>query len=318
VITELINFGENILGNFVNLSAGNSILRHSVMPDVHTFEYYKYCISLMAECLEQCSQSLNVIFGDDEYRFDNSNPVVKLDIQPEHTLVMKGGRSVPNIVKGDIKTLDGSGKYLVRVQNYGYYNSLDKVIEYSVPNLVNLKTSPLTEGYADKCSYIAPVIYEDTNFVNPRRHQTFTMFSDNPCPRRAKFSADTGVTNISGCFDKDDLLKTYYNSKIMVNIHQTDHHHTFEELRVLPALCNGVLIVSEDVPLKEYIPYSDSIIWAPYEGIQDKLEDVQNNYEEYYSKIFTDGLRNTLHLLRKQNKETFTNILWQKTKTPLN
>ena len=75
----------------------------------------------------------------------------------------------------------------------------------------------------------------------------------------------------------------------MVNVHQTDHHHTFEELRVLPALLNCVIIISEDVPLKESIPYGEYIIWCTYDEIPAKTLEVINNYTYYFDKLFTNG-----------------------------
>jgi hypothetical protein len=95
----------------------------------------------------------------------------------------------------------------------------------------------------------------------------------------------------------------------MVNVHQTDHHHTFEELRCLPALMNGVIIVSEDVPLKEKIPYGNSIVWAKYEKLADKVKEVQDNYEDYYRKIFTEDLRKTIHTLHENNVAQFQNMI---------
>jgi len=322
MITKHTTTGASSLGNFVNTYIGKSTLRYNVTPDIHTLEYYKYCTRLLAQCLETFPHPLNVIFGRDEectyMDFKDPNPVLRVDIQPEHTLVKEGGRSVSNVIKGGVKTLDGPDNYLVRIQDFDYYNTLDHVFEYSIPNLVNMKSSNKTKKYASKCSYIAPVIYEDINFASHRRFQTFTLFSDNPCPRRAEFSKSAKVTNISECFTKEQLRTTYFNSKILVNIHQTDHHHTFEELRVLPALCNGVLILSEDVPLKDYIPYADSILWAPYSTLQDNLIEVEQNFKKYHEQIFTDELRNKLQSLDTQNIETINNILWQNKQTESN
>ena len=71
-----------------------------------------------------------------------------------------------------------------------------------------------------------------------------------------------GITyiNVNNCFEKDKLQTLYKNTKILINIHQTDHHHTFEELRVLPALQCGVLVICEHSPLSNLIPGNDYII----------------------------------------------------------
>ena len=96
----------------------------------------------------------------------------------------------------------------------------------------------------------------------------------------------------------------------MVNVHQTDHHHTFEELRVLPALLNGVIVISEDVPLKEKIPYSEYIIWVEYDKLSETTLDVYNNYLEYYDKIFKQGnLKEILTNMEINNYKVFNKII---------
>ena len=85
---------------------------------------------------------------------------------------------------------------------------------------------------------------------------------------------------------------------------------TFEELRVLPALLNGVIIISENVPLKEKIPYSEYIIWVEYEKLAETTLEVYNNYLEYYDKIFTQGnLKEILTNMEINNSNVFNKII---------
>jgi hypothetical protein len=93
-------------------------------------------------------------------------------------------------------------------------------------------------------------------------------------------------TNVNDCFEKKRLEQLYCNTKILINIHQTDHHHTFEELRVLPALLCGCIVICEDSPLKELVPYHKYLIWVKYDEIVEKCIEIQNNYDFYYNKLF--------------------------------
>ncbi len=52
-------------------------------------------------------------------------------------------------------------------------------------------------------------------------------------------------------------MKLYGSKAILINVHQTSHHHTLEELRLLPALLRSMAIVSEETPLFKHVPYSD-------------------------------------------------------------
>jgi hypothetical protein len=96
-------------------------------------------------------------------------------------------------------------------------------------------------------------------------------------------------TNDNDCFEENKLCELYHNTKVLINIHQTNHHHTFEEQRCLPALLCVTLVISEQSPLSELIPYKDFIIWSSYEKIIEKTEEVLKNYDFYFKKIFKNA-----------------------------
>jgi hypothetical protein len=115
--------------------------------------------------------------------------------------------------------------------------------------------------------------------------------------------------NVNNCFDKQNLQQLYKNTKILINIHQTDHHHTFEELRVLPALECGVIVISEKSPLYELVPYNDYIIWLTYEEIIDKLIHVINNYDYYHEFIFNKEKKQKLNTFNTINYNTLKDAI---------
>ena len=112
-------------------------------------------------------------------------------------------------------------------------------------------------------------------------------------------------TNINNCFVKQRVQDLYRNTKILINIHQTDHHHTFEELRVLPALLNGTLVISEISPLSELVPYSKCVIWTTYDKILSTAKDILARYDEVHKQIFESvENRKILESLHQTNYET--------------
>jgi hypothetical protein len=140
----------------------------------------------------------------------------------------------------------------------------------------------------------------ELDFDKGTRTETITMFTGNASPRR---DAMMNYRNVNSCYSKESLLEQYSQTKILVNVHQTDHHHTFEELRVLPALRRGVIVISETVPLIDKIPYSDYIIWTEYEHLTETVKEVQSNYEYYHNVIFGDGsLRELMHNMEAENE----------------
>jgi len=299
--TEPTSFGGNTL---------SSVYRDQNVG-IHIKDYYDYCFNLIVEALQYSEEQIDVSLGKTVF-----DQCVRLDIQPEHTLVKLGGRSVSESVLGNIPTDDGSGNYQVRIDRFDHYRNLDGIIEYSVPNIVNMQicSDKSIIEYAKKCRYIAPLIYDTDRLENNERSGVFTLFALGSSPRRDVFHKSTGIDNISGVFCPAKLAELYYNKAVMVNIHQTEHHHTFEELRVLPALSQGVVVVAEESPLKEHIPYSDSIVWCSLENMSDVIRDVESNYQSYRQKIFTSKLSETLQKLRQNNATNISELIWQNKK----
>jgi hypothetical protein len=84
------------------------------------------------------------------------NPVHRIGLQIEHTLVKPGGRGSENSPIGKIPIPGDafSNNYLVRIAQFERLSSQDYVIEYSRSNFKNIKTS----GY-----YPSITIEDDTN-----------------------------------------------------------------------------------------------------------------------------------------------------------
>ena len=116
-------------------------------------------------------------------------------------------------------------------------------------------------------------------------------------------------TNINNCFGENEVEVLLKRTKILINIHQTPHHDTFEELRVLPALECGVIVIAEKSPLFETIPYHDLIIWTSYEDIIEKIKEVIINYEFYHNEIFSIKNIDRLSNLKKINYDVLQNAI---------
>jgi hypothetical protein len=72
----------------------------------------------------------------------------------------------------------------------------------------------------------------------------------------------------------------------MLNIHQTEHHHTFEEFRVLPALLRGLVVICEESPLISSIPYSQFVVWSSINDLPMNVMKVKENYNDYVDRFF--------------------------------
>jgi hypothetical protein len=294
---------------------GESYLAHSPAHTIFIREYYLYCVKLFRAELSRTALTANFVIGNYNAAFGNALPTLSIDIQHEHTLVVPGGRDSDGALSGSIPLLDCTGHYLVRIENLDYLLSRDIVIEYSLPNIANVSSAQKINEYKVKNVHIAPVFYDTKISENTRRIEIVSLFADTKQRRRRQFldhasTSGLRVRNVSGVYDGALLQKLYRDTRILVNVHQTDHHHTFEELRVLPALLCGVVVVSETVPLREEIPYHDFIVWCDYDQIIDTVRAVRDDYESYRRKMFGDGrFKAIISAMRKRNHDNVQTAL---------
>jgi hypothetical protein len=258
----------------------------------------------------------------DEY-LRTRNPQLKhLEIffQDEHNLVLPGGRSVEhNCPIGKVESIfNPLEKYHVRVAKAKYYYSSDIILEYNTPNIENIKRSGLfPQGIIEKIIY-CPALPYNYSKNNKRERAIITSFVNESEPRRSWImqrlrETCKGYENIQGVFDLNELEKIYSSTKVVVNTHQTSHHHSIEEFRVLPALCRGCIVISEKVPLIEEIPYGKFVIWCDYEEIPQVSLQVLENYDFYFDKIHGgDDLKTLLDQMKEEFAANMDSLLRNK------
>jgi hypothetical protein len=221
-------------------------------------------------------------------------PCFSIFVQIEHTLVKPGGRDSEGCESGvlPIAGTDPTQFYLVRLSHYQQLKRFDYIVDYSRVNLTNVASAPEFDDLRDKMLYISPSFNRLTgvsNDLKKRNFNTITNFGNPNEPRRKLFlealrAQQIPIQNIQAWYE--DVEELYCRTRILVNIRQTDHHDTLEELRVLPALRAGAIVISETAPYKELTRYSQFIIWGSLEELPGIIREVQNNYEATWSRIF--------------------------------
>ena len=84
-----------------------------------------------------------------------------------------------------------------------------------------------------------------------------------------------------------DIL--YSKSKVYLNLHCSDNHKTMELIRMINLLSKNVIILTQNSIHKDLIFIKDSfIIFEKVEEIPILLEEILNNYNLYYNKIFSN------------------------------
>lgn len=282
----------------------NSHIYYDETPIYYIKDYYNYIVTTLKHVLKD--KNVNIIIGEYSYNFNNSNKTIRVHINYEHTLLNPLINTIGTIPIGHIPVLDSSETYLVQVYQLEMATNSDIVFEYSIPNIINIITSNIYNSLIDKLIYIPPIVYPLYYEISTRKINVLTTFIDNNIPRRIQLldsikNNSISHININNCFDINDLQRLYLNTKILINIHQNENYHTFEELRVLPALLCGVIVICEDSPLKETIPYTDHVIWAKYDTIVTKVNEVLLNYDTYHKTIFSNTSLNTIIETMKVN-----------------
>jgi len=257
-------------------------------------DYYMYIISIIAQILTNHDIQCDVLLDCEVDGQKLHNKIIHIGINYEHTLVKYGGRTTNGACFGKIKVDCCDEYYLVRIDKYDELNKKDIVIDYSNMNIINVKESQMYDKFGEKMIYVSPLLYDVCFDKNNKNIELLTTFININEPRRYKLINELQKNNIkhiniNNCFDKASIISLYKNTKVMINIHQTYEHHTLEELRVLPALMNGIIVICENSPLKNSVPYSEFVLWSSYEDIIETYIFVQNNYDELYNKIFENG-----------------------------
>lgn len=274
-------------------------------------DYHDYVKSLFAGRLIVIETPCVILFGCSGFSWLKIFlPIKKIEFQIEHTLVKPGARDCEGALPGHIVIVGGSDRYLVRLANALRLEDANLVIEYSQINQLNIQQSPKLTAYASKSFCISPALYpliESSLESSGRRSlNTITLFGNPNEPRRKKFlnaltAFGVNSQNINNVFDGVEDL--YRNTQILINIRQTDHHDTLEELRVLPALRCGVIVISERAPLIEKIRYSKYIIWGELDELPALVMEVQNNYEYCHKKLFDNsGFIRRMNRISRRNE----------------
>jgi hypothetical protein len=297
----------NLETNIVCKKINNSYIYYDNNMWIAIKDYTFYIIKLLENYLQNNSDLFVNIFinieSNQNINVNNENKIIKIGINYEQTIV--SDEIIANSIEPLGKIDFNNKKYTVRIENLHKLQENDIVFEYSKPNMKNIEVSGYYEDYFNKLTHIFPSVYKSvTTNTLTKNIDSLTLFSDEiPSQRRQLFlnninniNSTTNHINRFDCFN-EELEELLMNTKILVNIHQSEYENTFEEIRVLPALMKKVIVISEVSPLTEMIIYNPMIIWCNYDDLIEKINEVLENYDEYYNKIFTPENINLLNRL---------------------
>ncbi len=243
------------------------------------------------------------------------------------------------VFRGDINQLSTEGQTALRedvawqeviggVRVHGglkAFRQANAIIDYSALNVAEFKRIPDIKSQKLRFFSVAPVLGNNPDTPGPRKKVTVaTMYGSPNRGRRGKIaeklkSHHQEISNISNF---ENYGVAFQDTAILLNFHQVEHFSTPEELRILPALLQRVIVITEDTLFARRSLCSDFLIFATEGNLASVLSDVQSHYSEYWSKIFGDKrFPHFIETLVKSNRDVANTIMReivaQKRPTPI-
>lgn len=277
---------------FVHERAGPAVLTHNPRHTVYVRAYYRYCVALFRAALQRRPQAVHLVFGGYPAG-DCALPLRRVAFQIEHTLVKPGGGDSDGSPVSATPLPRGAGRYLARLLHRPVLAAADLVLDYSHANVTHLRDAGGFDDVLAHTAVVAPLLHEPCFTRDGRDQSALTVFSDAREGRRGRFldaarARGVPVRNLKRCFESGALQAQYRRTRVLANVRRSDHHDTIEELRILPALQSGVIVVSEDGPLRDTLPYARFIVWTHYDTLVDRLADVLRDYDTWHARLFGD------------------------------
>ena len=318
ILTFLFNFFKKKKLSYQFI--GKTCLVYESQFDRNIFDYCSYIRDGILKELPNISQrSIFFLRVSPSILFRLIAPCYSIFVQVEHALVKSGGRDSDGFEAGAllIPSAISTIPYIARLSDYEQLKKFDFIVEYSRINLANIQGVEKFRDLQGRLIYISPTLYKLNCASSNARQRNFiaiTNFGNSEEPRRKMFleamrAKQIPIQNIQTWYE--DVEELYARTRILVNIRQTDHHDTLEELRVLPALRSGVIVISEIAPYKELTRYSEFIIWGALDELPEIIRNVQDNYEATWNSIFrTNKFARRMNRLEQCNRLTWTR--WSK------
>ncbi len=265
-------------------------------PPAFVEAYYRYCQRGILDALSQHQTSLGggrpwLVLLEHLSAPPRQAPVVLLQL--EHTLVLPGGRDAEGAVEGSVDAPGGHEKYLARlVGGDASYARASSVIDYSAPNIQNILRSSLAASYAGRAHYVAPLLTTARGALGKRSHVVVATMHGSPDSGRRGMVKEQlramgiDVINISNVWA--DYEEHFDQIAVLLNVHQTPHHHSLEELRVLPAILREVVVVSEEFPLQHELVYGDVVLTSALGELAATVRRTVQSYEDVWDALYGD------------------------------
>jgi hypothetical protein len=238
---------------------------------------------------------------------------ISMVVQMEHNLVSPAEKSRQTlctnpccevgIFPGKVPMVDRPGAfYDVRIVGLEAYSHFDVIVEYNQPNIENMRMSGYFAHVLPRVVYIPPLFFDEfqpglhqNTTVGPRRRTSpyieVLALMSNVSPRRKaaiERMRDLGlnVSVISNITGRIALSRLLLRTMVLVDMRLKADYQTVNELRLLPALQRGVVVVSETTPLLDSVAWRDYILWTHYDHLAVTVWEAVTNYDHHWATLY--------------------------------
>lgn len=186
-------------------------------------------------------------------------------------------------------------------------NDYDLIITFNEIDVVHLKSLPDDHQYKTLIHKFVYVPYIPTGLydrlllkITPQNRDidVLTIYTNESifynysrCRRREfliRLKQEPFVSvNLSGVTRSDEMASYFARSKVVVHVSQSEFHRNHAEISLLPAMCHGVIAVSEKSVLTNF-QYGNFVVWSDENTIDSVISTIRkvlNNYEDYFNKL---------------------------------
>lgn len=202
------------------------------------------------------------------------------------------------------------------VRLHGPLESFEKasaVIDYSALNIERLANLPALSPHSPTLHTIAPVLGDFPHNVEPRKVATVaTMYGSPDRGRRGRMRSVLSKAGIEvhNIHNFENYKIAFRHVAILLNFRQVEHFSTPEELRILPALLQGVVVITEDTPFARKSLCAEYLLFAHASNLIEIVKEVQGDYSKYWAQAFGDDrFSNFVKDLELSNNATATRIV---------
>lgn len=108
--------------------------------------------------------------------------------------------------------------------------------------------------------------------------------------------------------ERNNLISEH---KILLNLHYDKNYKIFESIRCYHALELKTLVISEPSIFQNELMLYDFIIFCPVEKIEEKIKEVEENYDIYFQQCFSESRIKEIENRTKKVYEENLKILFQ-------